>query len=93
MAKLATIKLELYANGIHFICDDTDMDELIPQGDGNKLMELLNKASLRADPDTTYSLTEKGKAFGKYLDENPDMDFDEAMHKFDKIWEENEDNK
>lgn len=88
MGKFCTITLELYDNGMHFICDDADMDELIPQGDGNKLMELLNEASLRTDPDTTYSLTEKGKVFSEWWKEHKDLTFDNAILEFDKVYKE-----
>ena len=62
----ATIKLELFKSGIHLTCEETGADEFIPRGDASKLIEIINDIDILCDPNTTFSLTEKGK---KYLEE------------------------
>ena len=68
----AVITLEVYNSGIHFMCDDIDEDDFIPIGDGNKLIELINKVQYETDPNATFALTEKGKELLNKL-ENEDM--------------------
>lgn len=68
----AVITLEVYNSGIHFMCDDIDEDDFIPIGDGNKLIELINKVQYETDPNATFALTEKGKEYLKRL-ENEDL--------------------
>lgn len=62
----ATIKLELFKSGIHLSCEETGTDEFIPRGDASKLIEIINDIDILCDPDTTFSLTEKGL---QYLEE------------------------
>lgn len=62
----ATIKLELFNSGIHLTCEETGADEFIPRGDADKLIETINDIDIICNPDTIFSLTEKGE---KYLEE------------------------
>lgn len=78
----ATIILELFKSGIHLTCEDTGADEFIPHGDGNKLMEVINKIEIDTDPDTTYKLTDKGKRLLELIDSG--INYDEAMEICDK---------
>lgn len=65
--KQATITLEMFGSGIHLLCDDTEHDEFIPYGDGNKLMEILNEIQDITDPNTVYTLTDKGREVAEAL--------------------------
>ena len=68
----AIITLELYNSGIHFMCDDTGEDDFIPIGDGNKLIELINKVQYETDPNATFALTEKGRKLLESLENSKD---------------------
>lgn len=63
--KYATIKLDLYKKGILASCDDIEDEEFIVKGDGNALMDFINRVEDLTDPDATYVLTDKGKQFLK----------------------------
>lgn len=65
MGKYATITLEMYKKGMKFTCEDIELEEFIPTGDGNMLMDLLNEVAEVCDPDATFQLTEKGEEFYK----------------------------
>jgi hypothetical protein len=62
----ATIKLELFKSGIHLTCEETGADEFIPREDTDRLIEIISYIDIICNPDTIFSLTEKGK---KYLEE------------------------
>ena len=57
----ATIKLEMFKSGMHVTCEETEHDEFVPAGDGNKLMDILNEIDDLCNPDATFVVTEKGK--------------------------------
>ena len=78
----ATITLELFKSGIHLSCEETGTDEFIPNGDGNKLMEILNNIQDITDPDTRWGLTEKGKRLVQLLDEG--LSWEEAEEQLEK---------
>lgn len=78
----ATITLELFKSGIHLSCEETDTDEFIPNGDGNKLMEILNNIQDITDPDARWGLTEKGKRLVQLLDEG--LSWEEAEEQLEK---------
>ena len=61
MSAYATITLELHKCGIVFRCDDCDVEEFIPVGDVDKLLEQLNLIEDVCNPDSRFMLTEKGK--------------------------------
>jgi hypothetical protein len=79
----ATIILELFKSGIHLTCEDAGLDEFIPHGDGNKLVDLINKIEFDTDPDATFALTDKGKYVAKLMDEDG-LSFEEACEKADE---------
>lgn len=53
------IKIKMYEHGLNIICEQCEIDEFIPHGDGNKLMDILNEIwDLNF---AKFTLTEKGK--------------------------------
>lgn len=70
---LAEVYLQLFPSGIHLQCEDCDIDEFIPLGNGNKFMEVLNDIYIMTNPNTTYELTEKGKRLLKELEKDEDL--------------------
>lgn len=67
MPAYATITLELRKGGMFFICDETDTEVFVNDGDGNKLMDLLNETVAICHPDSRFSITEKGKEYLRQL--------------------------
>lgn len=63
----ATITIELSKAGLHCICEDIDEDVFCSDGKLDALVELINKAEVLCNPDTVFSLTEKGKEEAKKL--------------------------
>ena len=82
----ATIVLELFRSGIHLTCEDTGHDEFIPHGDGNKLIDLINEIEIETDPNTTYSLTAKGKHIAHLMDDEG-MSFEDAVEKAEEDYQ------
>lgn len=66
MSAYATIILELHKCGIVFQCDECNIEEFIPVGDVDRLLEQLNLVEDICNPDSVFRLTEKG---GKTLEE------------------------
>ena len=67
----ATITLKLFKGGILFDCEEADISDVIPYGNGNRLMELLNEVEEICDPDATFEITEEGRQYlQKLKDEN-----------------------
>ena len=81
--KQATIILDMYKSGLHVTCEETDHDEFVPHGNGNRLMEILNNIQDVTDPDAEWGLTEKGKYLANLLD-NEGLSFEEAMERTEK---------
>ena len=81
--KQATIILDMYKSGLHLTCEETDHDEFIPHGDGNKLMKLLNTIQDVTDPDARWGLTEKGEYMANLMD-NEGLSYEEAMERTEK---------
>ena len=63
----ATITLELFKSGIKASCEDCNEEEFIPRGDGDKLMDFINNVDDFCHPDTTFTITEKGRDFFNQL--------------------------
>jgi hypothetical protein len=59
----ATIVLELFKSGMHVTCEEAEIDEFVPTGDGNKLMDIINDIDDICNPDAEFVITEEGKAF------------------------------
>lgn len=59
----ATIVLELFKSGMHVTCEETETDEFVPAGDGDKILDIINEIDDICDPDATFVITEKGKAY------------------------------
>ncbi len=57
----ATITIELSKAGLHAICEDLEEDCFCIDGNLSPLVELINKAETFCNPETRYSLTEKGR--------------------------------
>lgn len=68
----ATITLKLFKGGILFNCEDADISDVIPYGNGNRLIELLNEVDEICDPDATFEITEEDRDYLKELGENGD---------------------
>ena len=56
----ATIKLKMFKGGLLFSCEEVNIEDIVPLGDGDRLMELINEVDDLCNPDATYVLTEKG---------------------------------
>ena len=69
---LAQVTLELYKSGIRIICYETDLDDFIPFGCADKLIEHINEIYTICDDDTVYKLTDKGKEYLKSLENEED---------------------
>ena len=67
-ATYATITLELSKAGIHAYCEETGEDCFCTNGDLEPLVKLINDAEI-CNPDTRFSLTDKGKREAKRLRE------------------------
>lgn len=80
--KQARIILDMYDTGLHLTCEETGHDEIIPKGNGNKLMDILNEIADVTDPDARFELTEKGKYLANLMD-NEGLSFEEAMERTD----------
>lgn len=65
----ATITLKLFNGGILFKCEEADVSDVIPFGNGNRLMELINEVEEMCYPDATYEVTEDGEKFLKEFEE------------------------
>lgn len=74
--RIAKISIDLYQIGLIARCEELDMETMCANGD--ELMDFLNEVQCANDPDVEFSLTEKGKAVVKALEENPEMTFEEA---------------
>ena len=74
-ATYATITLELSKAGIHAYCEEIDEDCFCTGGDLEPLVKLINDAEI-CNPDTRFSLTEKGR---KSLNELTAEDIQEAL--------------
>ena len=61
----ATITLKLFKGGILFKCEEADVSDVIPFGNGNRLMELINEVEEMCYPDATYEVTEEDEKFLK----------------------------
>jgi len=68
-ATYATITLELFKAGIHAYCEEIDEDCFCTNGNLEPLVKLINDAEI-SNPDTKFSLTDKGKRKAKRLLEN-----------------------
>ncbi len=68
-ATYATITLELSKAGIHAYCEEIDEDCFCTNGNLEPLVKLINDAEI-CNPDTKFSLTDKGKREAKRLLEN-----------------------
>ena len=55
----ATIKLKLFKGGMMFSCEEADIEEIVPLGDSNKLIDLINEVDGLCNPDATFAITEK----------------------------------
>lgn len=53
------IKIKMYEHGLNIVCESRKIDEFIPHGDGNKLMDILNDIWYLNF--AKFTLTEKGK--------------------------------
>lgn len=67
MEPYATITIEMSKAGLHCICDDIEEDVFCINGDLSPLVQLLQCAEDVCNPDTVFSLTEKGKKYAEQL--------------------------
>lgn len=70
---LAEVYLQLFPSGVHLQCEECDIDEFIPLGDGNRFMEILNDIYIITDPNTTFRLTKEGKRLLKELEKDENL--------------------
>lgn len=56
----ATITLKLFNGGIMFSCKNAGISDVIPYGNGNRLMELINEVENLCNPDATFEIIEEG---------------------------------
>lgn len=57
----ATVTLHFISGGIYAECEELDEGKMIAAGDGDAIMDFINEVDTYANPNTTFSLTEKGK--------------------------------
>lgn len=86
--KIAEISIDLYQKGLLAKCHEFEMEAICTSG--NELMDFLNDIQCFADPDTSFRLTEEGKAVAKVLIEYPELTFDEACIIANKVKKESE---
>ena len=67
MEPYATITIEMSKAGLHCICEDIEEDVFCINGDLSPLVELLQRVEDVCNPDTVFSLTEKGKEYVEKL--------------------------
>lgn len=67
--KWASIKIDIYDEGLRFKCEDIGKDVFIKAGDAENLLKELNLVCDICDPDARFTLTEKGKEYLKQLQE------------------------
>lgn len=63
----ATITIEMSKAGLHCICEDIEEDVFCIDGDLEPLVGLINDVEAYCNPETVFSLTEKGKQYLKEL--------------------------
>lgn len=65
-----TAVFHFFDNGIYIECEDLDIGQFVPKGDGNAIMDILNSIDDVTNSSTTFTLTEKGKALFDKLKSN-----------------------
>ena len=93
--KQATITLEMFDSGIHLMCADTGHDEFIEKYNGNKLIDIINEIQIDTDPNTTWTITDKGRELLRLV-EKEGLSYEEAdkicAMKFNNKGERNDEN-
>lgn len=74
-ATYAIITIELSKAGLHAYCEEIDEDCFCTNGNLEPLVKLINDAEI-CNPDTRYSLTDKGR---KSLNDLTEEDIQEAL--------------
>lgn len=64
---VTTLTVELYQRGAVIKCEDLDQEYKVDSG--NDFMDVLNEITELCDPDATWQLTEEGKQYLKFLEE------------------------
>jgi hypothetical protein len=68
-SKWASITIDIYDEGLRFKCDDIGKDIFIKAGDAETFIKELNLVCDICDPESRFSLTEKGREYLKQLQE------------------------
>ena len=69
----ATIELYLHPAGVHLVCEDTGDDMFISRGDGDSILKAIDDIDIICDPETRFSLTDKGKQYLSELKEKGEI--------------------
>lgn len=68
----ATIVLQLSKAGIHAMCEELERDCFCVDGNLDPLVDLINDAEAFCNPDTEFTLTDKGREeLKKYNNKKP----------------------
>ena len=57
-----TAVFHFFDNGIYIECEDLDIGQFVPKGNGNAIMDILNQIDDVTNSSATFKLTEKGEA-------------------------------
>lgn len=57
----AVITLHLFRHGIYAECDDVNDGTFIKAGDGQGIVDFVNQVDSICHPDTTFTITDKGR--------------------------------
>lgn len=68
----ATIEIQMSKAGLHCICEDLEEDVFCVGDDLSPLVNLINRAEDFCNPDTRFTLTEKGKQEVERMKEEDD---------------------
>ena len=76
-----------FDNGIYIECEDLDIGKFVSKGDGNAIMEVLNEIEDYSDPNTTFTLTKKGKKIAEEITSSFSDDFctTESISRFEPV--------
>lgn len=57
----AQATIHFFEGGLYVECEDLDIGKFIPVGNGNALMDIINEIDDIMNPDSRFSITEKGE--------------------------------
>lgn len=70
LGEYATAAFHFFDGGIYIECEEADLGKFVKLGDGNAIMEAINKIDEGCNPNTRFCLTDKGKKLVEKLDKD-----------------------